>query len=135
MVQRRAPRWTMARSHPNASITTILNELDWCTLEQRRCNSPLLCYTKSATALRQCVTAIRTSRIMETYVQSAKRDANCLMTSHEMRKLFVLKKKILNRWLKFLCVSKSKLQCSANKNRFCWIQTSATSFQKLVQLK
>jgi hypothetical protein len=45
MIQRRAARWTLARFHPLASVTEMLNELGWRSLEDRRIDArPVLMY-------------------------------------------------------------------------------------------
>ncbi|XP_072178807.1 uncharacterized protein [Diadema setosum] len=42
MVQRRAARFTLNRYHNTSSVTKMLQELDWTTLEQRRENDRLI---------------------------------------------------------------------------------------------
>jgi hypothetical protein len=42
MIQRRAARWTLARFHPLASVTEMLNELWWRSLEERRIDARLV---------------------------------------------------------------------------------------------
>ncbi|XP_072165126.1 uncharacterized protein [Diadema setosum] len=42
MVQRRAARFTLNRYHNTSSVTRMLQELDWTTLEQRRENDRLI---------------------------------------------------------------------------------------------
>jgi len=41
-VQRRAARWAVARYQRTASVTKMLEELGWQTLEQRRCHARLI---------------------------------------------------------------------------------------------
>ena len=41
MVQRHASRWTLKRYHNTSSVTDMLDDLGWRTLEQRRANTRL----------------------------------------------------------------------------------------------
>ena len=41
MVQRRAARWTLKRYHNTSSVTDMLDDLGWRTLEQRRADTRL----------------------------------------------------------------------------------------------
>ena len=45
-VQRRAARWTSNNSDPRSSVTVMLDELGWCTLEQRRAGARLCLFYK-----------------------------------------------------------------------------------------
>ena len=46
MVQRRAARWTLGRSSPYDSVSSMLGELGWRSLEDRRTDARLCLFYK-----------------------------------------------------------------------------------------
>ena len=44
-VQRRAARWTSNNFDPRSSVTGMLDDLEWRTLEQRRADARLSCFS------------------------------------------------------------------------------------------